>query len=132
MGQLVRSGLDDPPDQRFQIVLVFPKVPGQRRQQRRVCRRVSQAEIIDRVDQPSAKEVAPHPVHRGFSEVGMRSHPFRESHPGVCKLVPRQRRAVQEARLHFLLGARVNHPKPLAPFPVPTWIIDQDEIDLVP
>ncbi len=77
-GELIGSRRDDRLHQAPQVVAVFPEILGERREQLGVGRRIGGAEVIHRIDNAAAEELAPNPVDRSFGEVGVLSHPARQ------------------------------------------------------
>ncbi len=65
----VRLAGHDPADQRLDVVAALLKLLRQPVEQLGIARRVVRPEVVDRVDDPSAHEVAPHPVDERLGEV---------------------------------------------------------------
>ena len=76
--QLVGPRVHDGADHVAQVELVSGKIPGERFEQGRVARRVSDAKIINRIDNAAAQEVKPDPVHLRFGEQRLSRHPCGE------------------------------------------------------
>ena len=69
----------------LQVVAVAAEVVGQGVEQGRVARRVGGAEVVHRIDDPSAHQVGPDAVDDDFGEVRVlgRGHPVGEGLAGV-------------------------------------------------
>ena len=105
--QLVGPGTDDPAEQVPQVVAVAGEVLGQSPQQHRMGGRVVAAEVVHRIHDAAAEEVAPEPVDGGLGEIGVRSDPPGHLAPREAGPVVRHPGAVQQSGGHLLAGAGV-------------------------
>ena len=101
-GRLVRPGGGDRPHQVAQIEVVLDQVGGERIEQLGVHWLVRGADVVDRVDDAAAHEVAPHAVRDRRREVGVvrGGQPVGQRRPASWALV-RFRRALDR---HQVLG----------------------------
>ena len=110
-GQLVGMGTDDPAEQVPEVVSVAGKVFGQSPQQLRMGGRVVAAEVVHRVHDPSAEEVAPEPIDGGLGEIGVGGDPLGQLAPGKAGAAEGHPGAVQQSGRHLLSGAGVENPQ---------------------
>src|SRR5436309_7925568 len=94
----------------------------------RMCRRIGRAKIIDRVDDPSPEEKAPHPVDYGLGKVGIirSGHPFGQLGSRIGTLALRQGLAVEEGGPDFRFRLGMDHLDALAVEAVPAGGIVDD------
>ena len=79
-GRLIGPGVDDGAHQVAQIEIVRHEILGQRIQQGRIRRRIGRANIVHRIDDALAQEIAPHPVgdRLGEERIVLGGEPFRQ------------------------------------------------------
>ena len=65
---LVGARIGDGAHQLAQVEIVIQEILGQRVEQRRIAGRIGRADIVHRIDDAAAEEVAPHAVDGGFRE----------------------------------------------------------------